>query len=290
MLRQQPGAGGPPPRHQPRHAGLFRSLAAAGAVTVACILTVAPARAEGLPNWPTRIEGSTDAFAYDWSGLYIGAHVLPTLADDADGAIAGGHLGFNHQFAPWVIGLEASLSDGDLDSRQTSALPASFLGNPNVRLSGAALTTSYDLEGLFLATGRLGYAWDRGLAYLKGGYASVTLASTQFASGTAIVDTRAGPIPLPFEAAGRTSERHHGWTLGAGFEYALTTHILFGLEYNFIDLGSQTHHGLAAVVVAGEPLDPIRLSALLDPDGVHTLWARLSFKFGGGDLPPPPVK
>ena len=117
-----------------------------------------------------------------WSGLYVGVHgggawsksdwnfnpgdnwfnqVNPqkALSFDTNDYIVGGHIGVNHQIGQIVVGAEVSYSTLN-DAREIH----NFLGFP------AEFDTNID--GLFLAVGRLGYAFDKVLVYGKGGYAS----------------------------------------------------------------------------------------------------------------------
>src|SRR3954453_12091774 len=85
----------------------------------------APASAADLAARPyTKAPPPMIAAAYDWSGFYIGANGgwgrsrnrwdildsgfgLPEGSHDADGAVAGGQIGYRWQAASWVFGLEA---------------------------------------------------------------------------------------------------------------------------------------------------------------------------------------
>jgi outer membrane immunogenic protein len=119
--------------------------------------------------------------------------------------------------------------------------------------------------------GWLGYAFDRTLAYVKGGYAS------------AEVNLRAAGEIDTADVGASSSERHAGFTIGGGIEYALTKGVVFGLEYNRVDLGNTTH--VAFATVDGDPATavPVRV----EPDVLHVAMARLSLKFGddGAVLP-----
>jgi outer membrane immunogenic protein len=122
-----------------------------------------------------------------------------------------------------------------------------------------------EIDSLFLATVRLGYAWDRSLAYLKGGYASAEVKLW----GAGQIDDLGG-------VAFSSSEREAGFTLGGGFEYAFTDRVTFGLEYNRIDLGSATH-----VVFATDGNDVVgAVPVKVEPDVLHVAMARVSLKFG----------
>jgi len=75
---------------------------------------------------------------------------------------------------------------------------------------------------LATVTARVGYAWDRWLAYAKGGYAGADVELT-LADHVALV--RASSDTWANE-----------WTVGAGAEYALGRRFSLGVEYSFADL------------------------------------------------------
>jgi outer membrane immunogenic protein len=289
MLRHRAAAGGLPPVHEARRAGRLEPLAALLGAALACAIAAAPVRADGLPDSRTILADFPLPLAYDWSGLYFGGHVIPTISEGIDGVIGGGHIGFNRQFSRWVIGAEVSLSDGDLDHRRREQLGATaFMGIP---ITGGTLSERADIDGLFLATARLGVAGNRWLAYLKGGYASASLETELDFRGATPVLRYGLSLAFPVEVEARTRERHHGWTIGAGLEAALTDRIIFGVEYNRIDLGSETHRDRAKFEFHDQPREPLHFSAPIDPEAVHTLWARLSFKLNRAEPPLlPPLK
>jgi outer membrane immunogenic protein len=257
MLHQSGGARIEAPREGGRRVGPFTSLTAVSLLALVGAAGFAPAQAADLNGKVSTIQneeefGFRKPEVFDWSGVYVGAHLGTAWGDvdysdgeDSlrheldDGSLAGGHLGFNHQFGRWVGGAEVSLSDSDVASNEDD------------------FGTKTEIDKLFLATVRLGYAWDRSLAYVKGGYASADLKLA--------VD----------EDVNLLNERQAGFTLGAGFEYALTKALILGLEYDRVDLGSSTHVALDA--------GPIRV----EPDVLHVATARLSIKFGddGAVLP-----
>jgi opacity protein-like surface antigen len=113
------------------------------------------------------ISGETSpGVSIDWSGLYLGLHGGYGWSKqdtglgsdvDVDGWLAGGHVGLQRQFDRWVLGIEASITGGDLDGRKTIA------GMADVKAT---------VSDILMLTGRLGYAWRDRLFYVKGGYAS----------------------------------------------------------------------------------------------------------------------
>jgi outer membrane immunogenic protein len=129
---------------------------------------------------------------------------------DSSGFEGGGQAGFNYRTGDWVLGIEGSLAGADLgDSIRSPFFPASD-----------SYTT--DLSWLSTVTGRVGYAFDRWLAYGKAGWAGADIDLTLFDHGT------------PVRASG--SSWANGWTIGGGGEYALGGGLSLGVEYDYINL------------------------------------------------------
>lgn len=256
---------------------------------------------------------------YDWSGLYVGGHVgwgwssidtelihphalVHTLeflgaplasSQDVDGWLAGGHIGLQHQFGRWVLGVEASFTGGDVDGTSSTGF-SGMAGNwlANAEWEGEASTRT-KISQLFTATGRLGYAWERWMGYVKGGYASaeVGVHSDVAGEGRACI-FMLGCRDFGFAASSSSSKRHDGWTVGAGFEYMLRPDVILGLEYNYIDLGARGHSGSGEAYfdIGPHEMDGgIYTKTRVDPDAIHAVYARLSFKLGR-EAPAAPLK
>lgn len=165
--------------------------------------------------------------AFDWTGGYIGvqagygwSHVdqpyggvggpIVSDQDDADGnGILGGvHIGYNFQSDSFVYGVEADLEASNIDGDD---------GGSGGDVNG------FEIDWMGSVRARLGYAMDRTLFYATGGYA--------FMRGTAY---NADVSPREEDSA-----TFHGWTLGAGVEYAFTDHVTARLEYRYADFGSR---------------------------------------------------
>jgi opacity protein-like surface antigen len=117
-----------------------------------------------------------------------------------------------------VLGIQADVDAAHLRGENTCF---SGLGGINCQRSVNSLDT---------VTARVGYAWGRSLAYVKGGGAQSndtytlngnTNDALLLVNGTTILTTR-------------------GWTVGGGFEYALTDHWIALAEYDHVDLPSTT--------------------------------------------------
>jgi outer membrane immunogenic protein len=151
--------------------------------------------------------------AYNWTGIYIGAHVGGAFAgsgffgnNDAR-LMAGLQIGADYQFASnWVTGIEANYS---------------FVDSNN---GGVNFFTNRNLGSV---TGRLGYTWGPGLLYAKGGYAWA--------------DTR--------RSFGFTGSGDNGYTIGGGLEYMFAPNWSAKLEYQYYNFGDVTFVSVPPVVL-----------------------------------------
>jgi outer membrane immunogenic protein len=108
-----------------------------------------------------------------------------------------------------VLDIAASLSWSDIGQ-----------GNVSNPFDDSFAETKVDWFGTI--TPRIGYAFDRAQIFAKGGLAFGRV-SNHFPDDFDYVETKST----------RT-----GWAVGAGVEYAVTNNILLGIEYNYVDLGS----------------------------------------------------
>ncbi len=166
------------------------------------------------------------AAAYDWTGIFVGGHlgagfsyrdwtlVDGSIAEAGDAAMLGGQLGLNYQFGKWVAGVEADLSWGNLKDES---------------LCPDGTNTCWTRQNWLAAvTGRIGYAFDPALFYVKGGAAFTRAEYFKTAQVPSILDESA-------------SGRRNGWTVGAGMEYALWRSWTLKLEYDYLDFGSRAY-------------------------------------------------
>ncbi len=152
------------------------------------------------------------------AGTTIGtttAHLSP------NGAVVGGQLGCDYQFAPnWVVGIEGSASGSTMKGSRTVGLPAGLAGDQ-------ALVSS-NTDFLPSVTARFGYAFDHTLIYGKAG---VAWASSKYTVAGSFQGT-----PFDFEGF----DTRGGWTAGAGIDWAFSRHWSVNLEYDFYSFGSST--------------------------------------------------
>jgi outer membrane immunogenic protein len=166
------------------------------------------------------------AAAYNWSGCYLGVHIgggwsekdwtyedegtrIDIGTQDLDGVLGGGQIGCNIQNGPMVFGIEGDVSWSGIKGENWAPLD-----------NDARFDTK--IEWLGTVTGRLGYAWDGFLLYVKGGAAFAHDKYDESYDGD-------------FLTAEGT---RWGWTVGGGLEFAVTGNWTAKLEYSYIDLGT----------------------------------------------------
>jgi outer membrane immunogenic protein len=192
--------------------------------------------------------------AFSWTGCYAGAHIgggwahkditdpvalvqdqisggpvtagVTTVGLSPNGYLIGGQFGCDYQAAGsnWVLGFEGAVSGANIKGQKVVALPA---GDPGDQ---ALVTARMD----FIASGtvRLGYAWDRWLAYVKGGVAGASDKYTVVGVFQAITN------PTPFNFQGL--DVRAGWTAGGGVEWAFWENWSAKLEYDFYGFGNKS--------------------------------------------------
>jgi outer membrane immunogenic protein len=183
-----------------------------------------PARA------PVYTKAPVMAPAYSWTGCYVGGNVggiwatkdwsitttgVANSTQNISSWLGGGQVGCNYQVSTWVFGIQG---DYDWTNASGSANDAAFAGN----------TDHSNIKALASVTGRVGYAWDRFLGYVKGGGAweNDNYAVTNNVTGV---------------TAATASETRTGWTVGVGGEYAFNDWLTGFAEYDYYDFGTKTN-------------------------------------------------
>jgi outer membrane immunogenic protein len=197
---------------------MTRILAAAGAALLATSAIAADLPRRSQPSAPVMQRMPV----FTWTGLYAGVHAGYGFGQvtgsagrnfkDPTGFLGGGQIGYNLQSGNVVYGLETDLSYAHIQGK-----------NSAIGVAGSKDTLNY----LGTVRGRVGYAFDRFLPYLTGGFAY-------------------GGSTITVPGVGKSSPVHYGWTLGGGIEYALTNNITAKLEGLYVDLADQKVLGGAA--------------------------------------------
>jgi len=152
-------------------------------------------------EWIVRTPGG------DFFGQSLGSH-------DVNGWLGGVQAACDYQFAGgFVIGLAGDYAWTDAQG-----------GHDSAREIGVAYHSK--VKSLASVTGRIGYAWDCFLAYVRGGGA---WERDEFWATTIILGT-----------AYTARQTRPGWTIGIGGEYAFTNLVSGFVEFGYYDFGTRT--------------------------------------------------
>ncbi len=226
-------------------------------------LVAGPAMAADLPVRAPVYKSAPVISYYSWTGCYVGGNVGGVWAtkewyDDAtpgfvgqsygsqtqSGWLGGVQVGCNYQVGSWVFGLQ-----GDYDWTNASS------SNGNALFIG--VTDYAKIKSISSVTGRVGYAWDRFLGYVKGG-------------GAWEQDEYTITTPV---AIATTSDTRSGWTVGIGGEYAFTNNLTGFVEYDYYSFGTHT------VNFNFVPVFPVDIK-----DNKSVVKVGLNWKFGKGPV------
>jgi outer membrane immunogenic protein len=233
-------------------------LSMIGAVAMAAPAVAAdlPAQTYAPPPPPMAV------FIYDWTGFYIGGNggwasspncwgivqvagaVIADGCADRSGGFLGGHIGYRWQTDHVVFGLEGQ---GDWANLTGSRLSAS---NP-------AFSTGTRVNGIGLFTGQIGYAWNAGLLYFKGGVA---------VTGNSLINPTLGGVGVASPSSNRW-----GGTMGVGYDYGWSPTWTVGIGYDHLFMGSSDN------MVSVNPLLPGPTYRISQDVDMVTL--RLTYKF-----------
>lgn len=244
------------------------------ALAWAAMAVAAPVYAADLPVAPAYTPAAPMPPAiYNWTGFYFGGNVgagllsenmtpvgtavpgltPPPFHPSIVGLVGGAQAGVDYQFSSVVVGAQASLSDSYLNGQNTQ--------NTTGLVSQLRMTS----EPTWFAsvTGRVGYAANTLLFYVKGGGAWMHIEHVQ--------DVLTNGITVSTQAI---SDDRAGFVAGVGLEYALTENLSALFEYDFYDFGTKTEN-----FTVGTPVS-IR-------SDLHTLAVGLNYRFNWGSYGQP---
>lgn len=245
-------------------------------IAIAAIAAVGSAGAADFPVHTT--QRAAIVSSYNWTGCYVGGYV--DVAWDHDGAtftdlgnanfasfsggavaarivpshswsaglrdrfFGGGTLGCNWQpfRAPFVLGAEGEFGHLRLSGQIFD--PATKQGaQTGLDVLGSARIG--DFYGT--ATGRLGYAWERVLLYVKGGAAFVPVQASVLDSCTSAGSGCGNWIVSAISGSSIVTT----WTIGGGLEWAFATNWSVKVEYMYIGLDDTLTTCGSATVASG---------------------------------------
>jgi outer membrane immunogenic protein len=213
--------------------------------------------------------------ATQWAGFYLGGDiggawgsasmrgVVPAASDmnasaraleaaiDNGGVsesdfIAGAHIGYNVQRGSLVYGLELSFDQLNHENTRDTGLVT--VGGQTGRTVDRAVDNR-----LFTVRARVGYAMDRSLFYVTGGYAEIDRSfshrqSWSFGDGCPAVGDG-----QQLCHSGSASDMYSTYTVGGGVEFALTNRLSVRAEYLYVP-GSDFSFVSQNAGFAGQPV------------------------------------
>jgi outer membrane immunogenic protein len=211
-----------------------------------------------------------EAQGANWTGFYVGDHVgwgwaeskwaaqnnsfflatsSPQPVIRPNGGVGGVQAGFNYQRGQWLVGVDGTWSLTGLSQTVVS---------PSFPLTDHEQT---EIKDLITIAGRVGAVFLDSLWYVKGGWAGgrVALTATSTFGGN---------------TTWHEERNRSGWVVGAGVERMVAPHVVLGIDYNYIDLGTKNYAGNN--VGANTTLTNVN-----DHTKVQTVVVRLSYSFGG---------
>ena len=217
----------------------------------------APACAADMAAAPSYYPPAPQPLAvYNWTGIYGGGNIGGGILSDTfaplppstfasteispGGLIGGVQAGVNYEFTPWVIGAEVAWTASDITGSRSAGASGVLQSNP---------------QWIGTVTGRIGYAADTLLIYVKGGGAEMHVDYNE--SGT--------------PGSQSITTNRTGFTVGAGLEYALTENLSAKLEYDFYGFGTKNY---PAFSVATTSLGPASVESEL-----NALTVGLNYRF-----------
>ncbi len=183
--------------------------------------------------------------AFSWTGCFVGAHggyawakndireqttfssgsaFSGSQSQDTSGAIFGGQIGCDYQFATnWVVGIQGDLASARLPSGMFHSLQD----------TDESALLHFRTDWIASITGRVGVTgWlPRTLLYVRGGVAWVK-------NRYQINDLDALTIAGGSENV-TISQTRTGWTIGGGIEYAIAPNWSVFAEFNHYDFGTK---------------------------------------------------
>jgi outer membrane immunogenic protein len=241
-----------------------------------------------LPNDPVAFEDTCGGFlAPPPFGTGIASTCPGPASLATNGWLGGLQAGYNWQInRNWLVGLETDFDWSHINGSGSSNVvlegePSNFQAAENVSWFGTVRARVGFLPVptlLLYATGGLGYGrFDENVA--------LNAPRTAFPFGTS------GPGGFTFTCVGGpdcflggNSHTAAGWTVGAGFEYALWNHISYKAEYLYVDLGSSSANVVAqstAGFAPPPPLIPSSFTASYGKTDFNVVRAGINYKFFG---------
>ena len=198
--------------------------------------------------------------AYTSNGFGIAPTIYAPTGGNNTGFTGGGQIGYNWQTSSFVFGLETDIQGVSRGNSNVAVLPIILPG------TYAVATPGNRANWFGTVRGRAGFAVDRALFYVTGGFAY----GGNNGGGSVTYFPPLGPATV--YSPGSNSSKV-GWTLGGGVEYALSNNWSLKGEYLYVDLGGNNNSVYRATGTA------TTFSGGNQGDRFHVVRAGLNYKF-----------
>jgi outer membrane immunogenic protein len=166
---------------------------------------------------------------------------IPNASFQTIGPLGGGQIGYNWQINPlWMAGIEADYQAANLTGSGTSTF---HLGNVGAATSTQTMLANQAIKSFGTLRARAGWVIVNPLVF----YGTAGLAFGQVNESASLQPDGAGTLSSGGFSyvcvagascfAGSSSKTLLGFTAGGGFEYAVTSNLIFRAEALFVDLG-----------------------------------------------------
>jgi opacity protein-like surface antigen len=224
----------------------------------------------------------------DWSGLYIGfnggygfgsssvsANFFGPIvaageplgfstAGNPAGAVFGGQVGYNWQWASVIFGVE-----GDFDAATLTASGNAVTNSIAAPGNPVGFQASSSINWLSSVRARVGYTWGPGLIYVTGGGAWVNTD----------IKTLTCDTPATACTQGNFTGTQSGFAVGTGFEWMIAPNWLARTEYLYYSLGSRSNASAFTLGAGGAGLGGSGVSVTANTLNINVIRAGLEYKF-----------
>jgi outer membrane immunogenic protein len=228
-------------------------MLATAAAAAALLAGAYTARADGMPPAPAAYKPPSS-----WTGFYVGfesgwdwdsvefrsfTNTRLHSTWDRDVVNAGIFVGYQYQWRSLVLGVEANLIGNEFDDSHDDAVRGSF-GTCASGVGARLWNCVGKITDVVTVGPRLGWVIHDFMPYATGGYAFGNFDNKKICGATGLncfnpTLPRGPENVLPAGTAVELSQASSdGWFVGGGLEYKVADHVVVGIDYRHVDLGS----------------------------------------------------
>jgi outer membrane immunogenic protein len=235
----------------------IQGMLATAAAAAALLAGAYTARADGMPPAPAAYKppslwtGFYVGFesGWDWDSVEFKSFTNSRLHStwDRDVVNAGIFVGYQYQWRSLVLGVEANLIGNEFDDSHDDAVRGRF-GTCTFGVGAGVWNCVGKITDVVTVGPRLGWVVGDFMPYATGGYAFGNFDNKKICGATPISPSSSIGVNCGINggnsAAGTAQEASQassdGWFVGGGLDWKIADHVVVGIDYRHIDLGSVT--------------------------------------------------